>query len=249
MTPPITVVIVDDEPLARQKLRRLFEADPTLQVVGEAGDGEGAVRVLATMKPALVCLDIRMPGLSGLDVLRQADPRPAAVIFTTAYDQYAVSAFELAAVDYLLKPFSRDRFLAAVQRARVWIAAAQGEAAAERLREVTEPGYLTRLFVRERGVVKPIRASAVQHLESNDDYVTVQTVQGGRFDLEITMTALEGRLDPASFLRIHRRFIVNMDHVVSITPIDGSRFEVKMRDGTTLAVSRQRSRILRERGC
>lgn len=249
MTPPISVVIVDDEPLARQKLRRLFEADPTFQVVGEAGDGEGAIRVLATTKPALVCLDIRMPGLSGLDVLRQADPRPTAVIFTTAYDQYAVSAFELAAVDYLLKPFSRDRFLAAVERARVWIAAAQGEPASERLREVTGSGYLTRLFVRDRGTVRPLRTTAVHHLESNDDYVTVHTAGGERFDLQITMAALEGRLDPAAFLRIHRRFIVNMDHVTSIAPIDGSRFEVKMRDGTTLAVSRQRSRVLRERGC
>src|SRR5262245_38927975 len=151
--PKISVVIVDDEPLARQKLRRLFEADARFQVVGEAGDGEGAIRVLAALKPALVCLDIRMPGLSGLDVLRQADPRPTAVIFTTAYDQFAVSAFELAAVDYLLKPFSRDRFLAAVERARMWIAAAQGEGAAERFREVSDAGYLTRLFVRERGAV------------------------------------------------------------------------------------------------
>jgi two-component system LytT family response regulator len=249
MSGAISVVIVDDEPLARQKLRRLFEADRGFEVVGEAGDGEGAIRVLAEKRPTLVCLDIRLPGLSGLDVLRKTEPRPPAVIFTTAFDQYAVSAFELAAVDYLLKPFSRDRFLAAVERARVWIAAAKGEPASERLREVSEPGYLTRLFVRDRGVVRPIRGTAVQHLESNDDYVTVQTVDGRRFDLEITMTALEGRLDPAMFLRIHRRFIVNMDHVTAITPIDGSRFEVTMRDGTTLAVSRQRSRVLRERGC
>jgi len=249
MTTPISVVIVDDEPLARQKLRRLFEADPGFHVVGEAGDGEGAIRVLAQMKPTLVCLDIRMPGLSGLDVLRQADPRPTAVIFTTAFDQYAVSAFELAAVDYLLKPFSRDRFLAAVERARMWIAAAHGEPAGERLREVSEVGYLTRLFVRERGAVKPLRMSAVQHLESADDYVTVHTTNRERFDMGITMAALEERLDPASFLRIHRRFIVNMDHVTSIAPINGSRFEVKMRDGTVLAASRERSRLLRERGC
>ena len=249
MNPRVSVVIVDDEPLARQKLRRLFETAGGFEVVGEAGDGEGAIRVIAAARPSLVCLDIRLPGLSGLDVLRRTEPRPPAVIFTTAYDQYAVSAFELAAVDYVLKPFSRDRFLAAVERARVWIAAAQGAPAAERLGEVTGPGYLTRLFVRERGTVRPLRMSAVQHLESNDDYVTVHASGGERFDVELTMAALEGRLDPATFLRIHRRFIVNMDHVASIVPIDGSRFEAKMRDGTVLAVSRQRSRILRERGC
>jgi two-component system LytT family response regulator len=245
----ITVAIVDDEPLARQKLRRLFEADPAFQIVGEAGDGEGAIRLLATARPTLVCLDIRMPGLSGLDVLRQADPRPIAVIFTTAFDQYAVGAFELAAVDYLLKPFSRERFLAAVERARLWIAAAHGESAAERLREVSEPGYLTRLFVRERGAIRPLRLSAVKYLESNDDYVTVHTTAKERFDMGVTLAALEERLDPASFLRIHRRFIVNMDHVASIAPIDGSRFEVTLRDGTTIAASRQRSRLLREKGC
>jgi len=249
MTVPISVVIVDDEPLARQKLRRLFEEDREFQVVGEAGDGEGAIRVLAAAKPALVCLDIRMPGLSGLDVLRQADPRPAAVIFTTAYDQFAVSAFELAAVDYLLKPFSRDRFLAAVARARAWIAATQGAPAGERLHEISASGYLTRLFVRERGAVRPLRLTAVQHLESNDDFVTIHTTTRERFDMGVTMAALEARLDPASFLRVHRRFIVNMDHVAAIAPIDGSRFEVRMRDGTVLAASRQRSRLLRERGC
>ena len=249
MTRVISVVIVDDEPLARQKLRHLFEADRGFKIVGEAGDGEGAIRVIAATRPALVCLDIRMPGLCGLDVLRQADPRPAAVIFTTAYDQYAVSAFELAAVDYLLKPFSRDRFLAAVERARVWIAAAQGEVVGERLREVTEPGYLTRLFVRDRNTIRPLRMSAVQHVEANDDDVSVHAAGGERFKMPITMAALEGRLDPACFLRIHRRFIVNMDHVTSIAPLDGSRFQVTMRDGTTLSVSRQRSRILRERGC
>ena len=249
MTPSISVVIVDDEPLARQKLRQLFEKDRGFEIVGEAGDGEGAIRVIAATRPALVCLDIRLPGLSGLDVLRQADPRPAAVIFTTAYDQYAVSAFELAAVDYLLKPFSRDRYLAAVERARVWIAAAQGEPVGERLREVTASGYLTRLFVRDRGTIRPLRMSAVQHVESNDDDVTVHASGGERFNMPITMAALEDRLDPASFLRIHRRFIVNMDHVKSIAPIDGSRFQVTMRDGTTLSVSRQRSRLLRERGC
>ena len=249
MSALISVVIVDDEPLARQKLRKLFETVEGFEVTGEAGDGEGAIRVIATTRPTLVCLDIRLPGLSGLDVLRQADPRPAAVIFTTAFDQYAVRAFELAAVDYLLKPFSRDRFLAAVERARVWIAAAQGEPVGDRLREVAEPGYLTRLFVRDRGAVRPLRTSAVQHLESNDDYVTVHAAGGERFDMQITMAELEGRLDPATFLRIHRRFIVNMDHVTSIAPVDGSRFTVTLRDGTALTVSRQRSRILRERGC
>jgi two-component system LytT family response regulator len=114
---------------------------------------------------------------------------------------------------------------------------------------VTEPGYLTRLFVRDRGTIRPLRMSAVQYVESNDDDVTVHGTAGERFDMPVTMAALESRLDPSCFLRIHRRFIVNMDHVMSFAPLDGSRFQVTMRDGTTLSVSRQRSRILRERGC
>ena len=114
---------------------------------------------------------------------------------------------------------------------------------------MTGPGYLTRLFVRDRGVVRPLRMSAVQHLEANDDDVTVHASGGERFDVESRWPRSKGRLDPATFLRIHRRFIVNMDHVASIVPIDGSRFEAKMRDGKVLVVSRQRSRILRERGC
>jgi two-component system LytT family response regulator len=119
----------------------------------------------------------------------------------------------------------------------------------DRLREISESGYLTRLFVRERGTVRPLRLSAVQHLESNDDYVTVHATSGERFDIGVTMAALEARLDPASFLRVHRRFIVNTDHVAAIAPIDGSRLEVRLRDGTSLTASRQRSRMLRERGC
>ncbi len=244
--PTIPVAIIDDEPLARHKLRRLFEALPAFRVCGEAGDGPAAVRLIGEARPRLLCLDIQLPGMSGLDVLRRAQP-DAAVIFTTAFDRYAVSAFELAAVDYLLKPFSRERFLAAIDRARTWLVAGPGVAPAERLSAVSEPPYPTRLFVRDGDVVLPLRTSAVQHCESNDDAVIVQTA-GKRYRLNVTLTELEAKLDPAIFLRIHRRMIVNLDQVAAITPIDGSRFEVLLRDGTTLAVSRQRSRLLRRHG-
>ena len=180
---------------------------------GASSTGTGVVSVNVN-DPELELVDAE----SGSHVKMQVDEK-ARDKYTAAFDQYAVRAFELAAVDYLLKPFSRDRFLAAIERARLWIAAAQGEPVGERLREVSEAGYLTRLFVRDRGTVRPLRTSSVQHLESNDDYVTVHTAGGERFDMQITMAALEDRLDPASFLRIHRRFIVNLDHVVAIVPI------------------------------
>jgi two-component system LytT family response regulator len=247
MMAAIPVAIVDDEPLARYKLRRLFEPLQEFRVCGEAGDGPAALTLIEQVRPRLLCLDIRLPGLmSGLDVLRRARPN-AAVIFTTAYDKYAVSAFELAAVDYLLKPFSRERFLAAVNRARVWLTAAHGLPPAERMQAVSESRYLTRLFARNGNVVVPIPTAAVQHCESSDDAVIVHA-SGAQYRLNVTLAELGSRLDPAVFLRIHRRLIVNLDHVTAMVPIAGSRFELRLGDGATLSVSRQRSRLLRSRG-
>jgi len=241
---PISVAIVDDEPLARQKLRLMLGDMKQFAVVGEAADGEGALRLIAASRPQLVGLDIQLPGLSGLDVLRAAEPRPE-VIFTTAFDQYAVTAFELAAVDYVLKPFSRDRFRVALQRAIARFINPSGAPPAERLREVTERQFVTRLFVRDRGTIRPLRVSAIHYLESSDDYVILHT-SGERFELNLTLAGCESRLDPATFLRIHRRFIVNLDHVTAITPIDGARFSVAIRNGTVLQASRTRSRLLRQ---
>jgi two-component system LytT family response regulator len=242
----LRVAIVDDEPLARQKLRFMLESAPDVQLVGEAGDGEAAVRMLAAAKPALVCLDIKLPGLSGLDVLRVAKWQPE-VIFTTAFDQFAVSAFELAAVDYLLKPFSRSRFETALSRARARISAAGSPGAADRLRDVTATRYLSRVFVRDGGVVRSVRLTTVDYFEASDDYVIVHT-GGVRFELRASLSECMSRLDPAVFLRIHRRYGVNMDRVEAIAPIEGARFQVRMRGGDVLEASRTHSRALRARG-
>lgn len=242
----ITVAIVDDEPLARQKLRFFFQTLRGFEVCGEAGDGRAALRLIEETRPRLLCLDIRLPGMSGLDVLRRARPG-AAVVFTTAFDRYAVTAFELAAVDYLLKPFSRERFQAAMERARVWLQGAQGAPPAERLRTVSKPAYLSRLFVRDGEAVLPVRVADVQHCEASDDAVVVRSA-GRKYRLNVTLNELEAKLDPSTFLRIHRGLLVNLDHVTDIAPADGSRFTVRLRDGATLTVSRQRSRLLRRRG-
>lgn len=246
MTRPITVAIVEDEPLARLKLRRFFADLPDFEVVGEAGDARAAVRLLETERPRLVCLDIRLPDRSGLDVLRAAPPG-AAVIFTTAFDRYAVAAFELAAVDYLLKPFSRERFLVAVERARARLGAPSAARAAARLQEAAGPARLTRIFVRRQEERIPLRVAAIEYVESRDDAVIIHA-EGRRFRLNITMGRLEQRLDPAMFLRIHRRLIVNLDQVGSLVPLAGSRFQARMKSGAALPVSRRRARILRDRG-
>jgi two-component system LytT family response regulator len=242
----IPVAIVDDEPLARHKLRLFFEPLADFEICGEAGDGAAALRLIADQRPRLVCLDVRLPGMSGLDVLRRARPDPA-VIFTTAFDRYAVTAFELAAVDYLLKPFGRERFMAAIERARAWLARPGPTTPVERFRDVHHPERLTRLFVRDAGVVRPLPVSSVQHCESNDDTVLVHA-EGRRYRLHVTLTDLAARLDPTAFIRIHRRLLVNLDFVTAITPAGGSRFALTLQDGTVLPVSRQRSRQLRGRG-
>jgi two-component system LytT family response regulator len=245
MTPSITALVIDDEPLARRKIRELLKEVPWIECVGEVGDGAGALRAIEEHQPDLVFLDIRMPGLSGLEILRRARHVPS-VIFTTAYDRYAVTAFELAAVDYLLKPFSRDRFLNAVTRAKPALEAKAGAAAPlERARDLLGASTVTRLFVRDRGQVVPLRTAAIERLEACDDFAYAYA-GGRRFRINASLNELVQRLDAAVFVRIHRSHVVNLDYVVAWTPYDGSRFEVRLRDGTVLTASRQRSRTLRE---
>lgn len=235
------VLIVDDEPLARARVRDLLSEHPGLELVGEAADGIEAVSRIDQLEPDIVFLDIQMPGVSGLEVLKKIRHQPA-IIFTTAHDRYAVAAFELAAVDYLLKPFGPERFRAAVERV---LATQERTAAGPRaLEALGSTTYVERLFVRDRGRIVPIAAPDIIRLEASDDYVAVHA--GGRAHLmHITLTELEKRLDPARFLRIHRTHIVNLDHLKSIEPHDGARMTVQMRDGSKLMASRARSRTLR----
>jgi two-component system, LytTR family, response regulator len=242
----ITALIVEDELLARRRLRDLIEDVPWLLRLGEATNGRAAIAAINELQPDLVFLDVRLPGMSGLDVLAHVRHVPA-VIFTTAYDQFAVSAFELGALDYLLKPFGRERFTRALERARPVLQREVGAAAPDRAREVLSEGTLSRLFVRDAGKVVPIRVASIERLEACDDYVIVH-VQGRQFRLNLTLGELEQRLDPVVFVRVHRSHIVNMDHVASWTPYDGSRFQVTLRTGATVIASRTRSRELRDLG-
>jgi two-component system LytT family response regulator len=242
----ITGLIVEDEPLSRRRLRELIRDISWLQCLGEATTGRAAIAAIDELQPDLVFLDIQLPGLSGIDVLSRVRHAPA-VIFTTAHDQFAVTAFELAALDYLLKPFGRERFGRAVVRARPLLERQVGTATVERAREALTEGFIPRLFVREAGRVVPIRVAAIEWLQACDDYVVVHT-GGRRFRINLPLSDLERRLDPHVFVRVHRSHIVNLDHVVSWTPYDGSRFQITLRTGTTIMASRQRSRLLRDLG-
>jgi two-component system LytT family response regulator len=243
----VRVLLVEDEPLARQTLRALVDELPWATCVGEAADGRTALALLDEMRPELVLLDIELPELSGLEVLARARHRPA-VVFTTAYDRYAVSAFELAAVDYLLKPFGRERFRAAAERARRALASDDDPPAAERARQaLADAGApLTRLLVRDRGRITPIAARDIERLEAEDDYVALHA-QGRRHLVYLPLGDFEQRLDPAQFLRVHRSHIVNLDFVRHLVPYDAGRLQVEMRDGTKILASRARSKTLRDR--
>ena len=245
MTDTVTALIVDDEPLARKKIRDLLAAVPWVECVGEVGDGLTAVAAIDEQQPDLVFLDIHMPRLSGLDILHRAKHTPA-VIFTTAYDRYTVTAFELAAVDYLLKPFGRERLLTSLERVRALLGRGDTQSIV-RSREAFAAGPARRLFVREAGRVIPVRTADIVRLEASDDFVFVHTTTE-RYRMGVPLQQIAERLEPTQFVRVHRSHIVNMDHVASLSPYDGARIQVRLRNGTIIVASRQCSRVLRELG-
>ena len=239
-------LIADDEPLARRKLRKLIAAVDWLEVVGETGDGPSTVAAVDELEPDLLFLDIRMPGASGLEVLERIEHRPH-VIFTTAYDKYAVTAFELQALDYLLKPFGPDRLASALERAREALRSTGPRAAmTERARETLGGRRpLTRLFVKERGKIVPVAVNQIARLEACDDYVAIH-VGERRYLVHLRLKEFESTLDSRNFVRVHRSHIVNLEHVKALRPYDGARFQVELRDGTRVIASRSGSKLLRE---
>jgi two-component system, LytTR family, response regulator len=238
-----TVLICEDEPLARETLRDFIGKREELVLIGEASDGAQALKMIRALSPQLVFMDIQMPEMTGLQVLQQLSTLPA-IVFTTAYDQHAVAAFELNAVDYLLKPFSRERFDLAVQR--VWEEPAAPRAAAEQAlaaHNSNEP--LTRILVRDRGQIFPIAVAEIEYLKSDSKY-TMVAARGSTFYVRLPLGELEPRLDAKRFLRVHRNAIVNLDFVLAMKPDDQSQLEIQMRDGSKLLANRDASRMLRD---
>lgn len=240
----LTLVIADEEELVREKLRSLAGELPDVRVVGEAGDGSAALRLIDELRPDLVLLDLAMPGMGGLEVARRMRHRPA-VVFTTAYDQYAIAAFELQAVDYLLKPFDDERFKAAIDRARERSNGAPDLTDGQRLKHALyEGGHLTRVFVRDRNRILVVPTSEIERLEARGDYVALHA--GARRHLvQVAIADMERMLDPGRFVRVHRSHIVNLDYVVAFTTDAKGALEVELRSGTRLSVSRARAQALR----
>lgn len=243
------VLICEDEPLARETLREFIATMPGLLLVGEAVNGRDALALARALQPELVFMDIQMPEMTGLEVVRTLLAEQGAVpalVFTTAYDQHAVTAFELHALDYLLKPFTAERFQAAVRRALALQAPAQerGDAALSALAlPAAEP--LTRILVRDRGRIFPLAAAEIEHLRADLKYTQI-TARGQSYLVRVALAELEGRLDPVRFIRIHRNAIVNLDFVASMKPDEQSQLQVFMRDGTELLANREASKRLRD---
>jgi two-component system LytT family response regulator len=243
----LTTFVADDEPLARRKLAELIVEVAWAEQVGEAADGVAAVEAINELRPDIVFLDIRMPELSGLETLQRLTCAPA-IVFTTAYSEFAVAAFELEAVDYLLKPFGRRRFLAAAERARRVVDMRGQEAALERARAVLDTSRqqsLERILVRDHGKIVPLAPAEIERLEAEGDYVMLYAREH-HYLMNVALGDLEARLPNPPFLRIHRSYIVNLDHVAHLVPHeDGARLLVRMKDGTQLIASRARSRNIR----
>ncbi len=240
----ITCLVVDDEPLARRKLTGLLAGVDWISCVGEASDGVSAVRLIDTRRPDLVFLDIRMPGLSGIQVLERVRHQPG-VVFTTAFDDYAVAAFELLALDYLLKPFAAERFNRTLARIRETMARDRSLGVAERAATALGTAPLTRVFVRaSRGLIS-MPLSEVERIEGDDDYSALYA-GGRRYLLSRRLGDLEARLAPSRFVRVHRSHILNLDHVSAIRRLDGGRAEITMRSGAKVTSSRNRSAALRD---
>jgi two-component system LytT family response regulator len=270
----IRVVIVDDESLARQLLREYLEADGRVEVVAECGNGFEAVKAIAEHQPDLVFLDVQMPKLDGFEVLELIDPA-VAVIFVTAYDEYAMRAFEARAVDYLLKPFGENRLWKALDRARELLAAQRAEnhkvsqhaarrEEVDREEQVSPRAHafpssraelaaaarppdqrLERIVVRDGTKVHIVPVAKLDYVEAQDDYICLHS-EKKRYLKQQTISVLETQLDPRDFVRIHRSYLVRLDRIARIEPYAKDSRVVVLTDGTQLPVSRPGHARLKE---
>jgi len=238
----VRALIVEDEAPARQNLREYLAEVPWVAVVGEAPDGGEALRLLDALEPDLVFLDVRLPELSGLEVARRMRHSPE-IVFTTAYDRFAIAAFELGAIDYLVKPFGRERFATTLARLRSRLSPA-GISDRERARAALQPGPLGRIFARQGDRIVPIEAASIVRIEAQGDYAEIHAAEGV-FLIHVSLTELVARLDPSVFLQVHRSHIVNLAAVSHLRPHDERRLDITLRDGSVVLASRAASEELR----
>ncbi len=249
MMKKIRTLIVDDEPIARRGIRRELEREPDVVIVGECSDGYAAVTAIHEKNPDLVFLDLQMPELDGFGVIETVGIKHMpAVIFVTAYNQHALKAFEIHALDYLLKPFNRERFQSALQRAKKQLQQASLEGLSERLlallhdseagREIAEqPKYLERLVVKASGRIFFLNTEEIHWIEAADNYVRLHVGKDSHL-IQGTMSRLESKLNPEMFLRIHRSAIVNIKQIKELQPLFHGEYAVYLSNGKELTSGR-----------
>lgn len=248
----IRVLLVDDEPLARKKLRRLLACERDVEIVGESADGQRAVMAIEQQKPHLVFLDVQMPDLDGLGVVQAIGPESMPlVIFVTAHDHYAVKAFEVSALDYLLKPVSRERFQAAIARARSQLERGQSSEMGQQLRALLKhlksgPEFSRRLMLKSEGRIYFLPVDEIDWIEAAHNYLVLHVGSKTHLIRE-TMDSLQARLDPEQFVRIHRSTMVNIVRIQEIHPWIKGEHAVLLQDGTRLALSRTYYEQFRQR--
>jgi two-component system, LytTR family, response regulator len=236
MTMKLRALIVDDEHLARQILRRYAREIDELEIIAECENGFEAVKAIGELKPDLVFLDVQMPKLNGFEVLELVDPPPA-VIFVTAYDQYAMKAFEAHAVDYLLKPFHPDRFKKAIEHARARLGERLPEPALLRAAAKPSGEKLDRIVLKDGSKVHILSLDKLDYVEAQDDYIALHS-ENKRYLKQQTISDCEAQLDGTRFIRIHRSYIVNLERIMRIEPYTKDSRVAILKDGTRLPVSR-----------
>jgi two-component system, LytTR family, response regulator len=237
---PLRVLIVDDESVARRRIRRLLAAEPDVSIVGECADGASALSAIAKNRPDVAFLDVQMPGLDGFGVVRSLTPAELpAIVFVTAHDRYALRAFDVQAIDYLLKPFTRERFRTALARARERL---HGRAERDRVERLIDhlsasKHYPSRVAVRTGDRFVVVEWRDVDWIEAADNYVTLHA--GAReYLIRDTLASIERQLDPDRFTRIHRSTIVQIDRIVELHPATHGDFDVVLRNGSRLTLTR-----------
>ena len=231
---PIRTLIVDDEPLARDRLRGFLKAEPAVEVIGECGSGTDAIVAIRSAAPDLVFLDMQMPGCDGLQVLAELpEGKRPAIVFATAHEKFAVDAFDVSAVDYLLKPFDRERLQQALRRVQDFLQRSPGSAGTP-ASPAPKPDRIT---VKADGRLVFLKPDEIVRVEAADNYVTLHLLSG-RLMLRETMTAIEARLGTLSFARVNRSAIVHLDQIKEIQPAQHGDYTVVLRDGTKLPLSR-----------
>ncbi len=235
----IRVILIDDEPLARTLLRTYLAAYPACTVVAECSDGFEGLKAIGEHAPDLIFLDVQMPKVSGFEMLELLD-EPPAVIFTTAFDHYAIQAFEASAVDYLLKPIQPARFNAALGKAveKIQARAVDASAGGEEADVLPLPGaYMHRIVVKDRGAIRIVPAADIRYIEASDDYLKIFTPTG-HFLKKGTLARAEATLDPAQFVRVHRSYLVPVGGIVRIEPYEKDGHLVLLRDGGRVPASK-----------